>query len=58
MTSRLSCFWTLTFCCLLVTSLLLALDRVHHVGLLRQHGVAEILGPIDLVAHHLEHVRR
>ena len=29
-----------------------ALDRVHHVRLLREHGIAQVLGPVDLVAHH------
>ena len=32
------------------------LYRIHHVGLLRQHGIAEILGPVDLVAHHRENI--
>ena len=35
-----------------------ALDGVHHVGLLGQNGVAEILRPIELVAHHRQHRRR
>ena len=34
------------------------LDRVHDVRLLRQHRVAELLRPIELRAHHREHVRR
>src|SRR6267142_1868581 len=29
-----------------------ALDRVHHIRLLCQHGIAQVLGPVDLVAHH------
>src|SRR5882724_2229545 len=29
-----------------------ALDRVHHIRLLREHGIAQVLGPVDLVAHH------
>src|SRR5439155_22172928 len=28
------------------------LDRIHHVRLLREYGIAEALGPVDLVAHH------
>jgi len=35
-----------------------ALDRVHHIRLLREHGIAEILGPVELVAHHRNDVRR
>ena len=35
-----------------------ALDRIHDVGLLRQHRVAELLRPVELVAHHVEHVGR
>ena len=35
-----------------------ALDRIHHVRLLSKHGVAERLGPVELVVHHLEHARR
>ena len=34
------------------------LDSVHHIGLLRQHGVAEFLGPVELVTHHVEYRRR
>jgi hypothetical protein len=34
------------------------LDRVHHLGLLRQHRVLELLGPIEIVVHHGEHGRR
>ena len=34
------------------------LDGVHDVGLLRQHRVAELLRPVELVAHHVEHVGR
>ena len=56
---------TVTFCCFVVSSLPLAcafgaqsLDRVHHIGLLRQHGVAELLGPVELVIHHRQHGRR
>src|SRR5262249_52847894 len=30
------------------------LDRVHHVRLLSQHRIAELLRPVELVAHHLE----
>ncbi len=33
-----------------------ALDRIHHIGLLREKGVAELLGPVELVAHHGEDV--
>ena len=33
------------------------LDRVHHVGLLRQHRIAELLRPVELVAHHAQHGR-
>ena len=29
-----------------------ALDRVHHVRLLREHGIPQVLGPVNLVAHH------
>ena len=28
------------------------LDRIHHVRLLREEGVTQILGPFELVAHH------
>ena len=35
-----------------------ALDRIHHVRLLREYSVAETLGPVDLVAHHRNDVRR
>ena len=34
------------------------LNRVHYVRLLRQHGVAQLLRPVELAAHHLEHRRR
>jgi hypothetical protein len=34
------------------------LDRIHHVGLLRQKRIAELLRPIELTAHHREHGRR
>ena len=34
-----------------------SLDRVHKLRLLRQHGVAELLRPVELVGHHGEHVR-
>ena len=34
------------------------LDTVHYIGLLREHGVAELLRPVELVAHHVEHRRR
>ena len=34
-----------------------ALDRIHHVGLLRQHRIAEFLGPIEIVVHHGEYGR-
>ena len=34
------------------------LDGVHHVGLLREHGVAELLRPVELAAHHVEDRRR
>ena len=33
------------------------LDRVHDVRLLGQHGVAELLRPIELLAHHVQHAR-
>ena len=33
------------------------LDRVHDIRLLRQHGVAELLRPIELLRHHRQHVR-
>ena len=33
------------------------LDRVHDIGLLRQHGVAELLRPIELLRHHRQHGR-
>ena len=29
-----------------------ALDCIHDIGLLRENGIAETLGPVDLVAHH------
>ena len=32
------------------------LDGVHDVGLLRQHRVAELLRPVEFLAHHVEHV--
>ena len=32
-----------------------ALDSVHDVRLLRQHCVSELLRPIELIAHHLQH---
>src|SRR5579862_503070 len=35
-----------------------ALDRVHHVILLGQEGIAELLGPVELVVHHGEHRRK
>ena len=35
-----------------------ALDRVHHVRLLRQHRIAELLRPIEILVHHVEHGRR
>src|SRR5262245_57728255 len=34
------------------------LNRIHDVRLLRQHGVAELLRPVELRAHHGEHRRR
>ena len=34
-----------------------SLDRVHKLRLLRQHGVAELLRPVELVGHHGEHIR-
>ena len=53
---------TVTFCSLVVFSLpfasALALDRVHHVSLLREHRVAELLRPVEIVVHHGEHRRR
>ena len=33
------------------------LDRVHHIGLLRQHSVTQLLRPAQLRAHHLQHRR-
>ena len=32
------------------------LDRFNHIALLRQEGVADLLRPVELVAHHVEHV--
>jgi hypothetical protein len=32
------------------------LDRVHDVGLLGEHGIAEFLRPVELFAHHGQHV--
>jgi len=34
------------------------LYRVHDIGLLREESVAQIFGPGQLVAHHVEHLRR
>ena len=34
------------------------LNGVHHIGLLREHGIAELLRPVELAAHHGEHARR
>jgi hypothetical protein len=33
-----------------------ALDRVHHVGLLRQECVSQVRGPLDIARHPLNHV--
>jgi hypothetical protein len=35
-----------------------ALNGVHHIGLLGQHGIAELLGPVELVTHRRQHRRR
>ena len=35
-----------------------ALDRVHHIGLLGNNRIAELLRPIEFRTHHLQHVRR
>ena len=32
------------------------LNGVHHIGLLRENCVTELLCPVQLVAHHLQHV--
>ncbi len=34
-----------------------ALDRVHHVGLLLEEGLAQVLGPVEPLAHHPDHAR-
>src|SRR5262249_9041968 len=34
------------------------LNGVHHIGLLCQHGIAELLRPVELAAHHGENARR
>jgi hypothetical protein len=35
-----------------------ALDRVHHVTLLRQEGVTEVGSPLDVVSQSLDHIGR
>jgi hypothetical protein len=34
------------------------LGRRQHVLLLRQEGIAQLLGPVDLLAHHRQHLRK
>ena len=33
------------------------LDGIHHIGALRENGVAEIVGPVDVAGHHVENGR-